>query len=190
MARERKFTTEDLYQATEGILLKHSYDGFNFSLLAERLQVSRGAIYKYFDNKDVLITEYMLYEMNKFLTGLEAIETVGGFKEQLHFLIDHMFKNPAIQQLIELGKHVPTHKDKKVQENKRKLEMLHIDMYHNLKNFIKLGRREQVLKESIPDSLVLGYIFQSVAIPNHFEVPHSEWVNSIKEIISHGIFNE
>lgn len=57
MARERKFTRDDLYETTKYMLLENGYEGFTFSKLAEKLNVSRGAIYKYFNNKDELITD-------------------------------------------------------------------------------------------------------------------------------------
>jgi hypothetical protein len=74
-----------------------------------------------------------------------------------------------------------------MKENINKLERLHLEMYSSLQNFIQLGKKEQKLKSHLPDSLLLGFIFQSVTIPNHFGVPQSEWVQSIKEIIKNGM---
>jgi hypothetical protein len=62
-------------------------------------------------------------------------------------------------------------------------------MYNYLNSFILKGKEEGKLKSHIPDSLVIGFILQSVAIPNHFGIPHQEWLNSIKEIIRQGMFN-
>jgi TetR/AcrR family transcriptional regulator, repressor of fatR-cypB operon len=187
MARERKFTTDELFQATKLLLLKHSYEGFTFSLLADYLHVSRGAIYKYYENKEELISEFMLYEMNHFLHEIKGIEQIVAFKDQLDFLIRTMFKNDKIQQLIEMGKEIPKCTNQKTRDNKEKLELLHLQMYHNLQAFVRKGKAERKLNSSIPDALILGYIFQSVAIPNHFDIPHTEWVDSIKEMVCHGI---
>jgi TetR/AcrR family transcriptional regulator, repressor of fatR-cypB operon len=187
MARERKFTTDELFHATKLLLLKHGYEGFTFSVLADYLHVSRGAIYKYYENKEELISEFMLYEMNQFLNDIEGIEQIGSFQDQLDFLIRAMFKNDKIQHLIEMGKEIPKSTNEKASANKEKLELLHLQMYYNLQGFIRKGKEEKKLKSSIPDALILGYIFQSVAIPNHFAIPQTEWVNSIKEMICHGI---
>jgi len=190
MARERKFTTEELYRTTEELLLTHHYEGFQFSLVADHLHVSRGAIYKYFENKEELITEYMLYKMGQFLQELKEINSIEGFHAQFDFLLNLMFKNPELYQLIEIGKRVPIHINKKVKENMEKLEGYHIEMYGCVQCLIESGKREQQLNPNIPDPVVLGYIFQSVAIPNHFGIPYDKWVESIKEMICHGIFKD
>ncbi|MEH7235169.1 TetR/AcrR family transcriptional regulator [Bacillus sp. JJ1562] len=188
MARERKFTTEELYQTTEELLLVYHYEGFQFSLVADQLQVSRGTIYKYFENKEELITEYMLFKMEQFLHELKEINSIEGFHAKFDFLLNIMFKNPELHQLIEIGKRVPTHINSKVKENLEKLESYHLKMYQYMNGFIQAGKNENKLNTNVPEPLILGYIFQSIAIPNHFGIPHDVWVGSIKEIICHGIF--
>ena len=189
MARERKFSTEDLYHATKQLLLQHGYEGFNFSLLAEQLDISRGAIYKYFDNREELITSCMQHEMKLFLVELKEIENYHSFDEKLTFLLNLIFKNSTIPQLIEIGRRIPINENMKVKENIFQLENLHLEMYKYLQGFIDQGRQEQKLKASIPDSLILGIIFQSIMIPNHFGISQSEWSRSIKEVLCYGILN-
>ncbi|MEH7385861.1 TetR/AcrR family transcriptional regulator [Bacillus sp. JJ1521] len=188
MARERKFTTEELYQTTEELLLVYHYEGFQFSLVADQLQVSRGTIYKYFENKEELITEYMLFKMAQFLDELKEINLIEGFHAQFDFLLNLMFKNPELHQLIEIGKRVPVHINAKVKENIAKLESYHLEMYQHMQGFIHAGKNENLLNTNIPEPLILGYIFQSIALPNHFGIPHDVWVGSIKKMICHGIF--
>ena len=36
------------------------------------------------------------------------------------------------------------------------------------KTFINLGKKDGKLKEDLPDGLILGFIFQTIAIPNHY----------------------
>jgi AcrR family transcriptional regulator len=188
MARERKFSTEDLFQATKQLLLHIGYEGFTFSLLADRLHVARGTLYKYYENKDELITDFMIYEMQQFLLELEQIKDVKGFEAQFDFLLNLIFSHSEVQHLIEIAKQIPKESNEKVRANINHLEKHQLDMYHHLQAFVELGRKESVLKQAIPDGLVLGFIFQTIAIPNHFGVPHNEWVESIKHIISHGMF--
>jgi len=189
MARERKFSTEELYLATKQILLQHGYEGFNFSVLAEQLDITRGAIYKYFDNREELITNFMLYEMKLFLLELKEIEQYHAFDDKLTFLLELIFKKSTVPQLIEIGQRIPINGNMKVKENIYQLEKLHLEMYKHLQGFIDLGRQEQKLKASIPDSLILGIIFQSIMIPNHFGITQSEWVRSIKEVLCYGMLN-
>lgn len=188
MARERKFSTEELFQCTKQQLLEYGYEGFTFSVLADRMEVSRGAIYKYFENKDELITDYMLFEMKHFLTELKEIAEMNDFDKQFDFLFELIFKNDKIQQIIAIGRQIPSSVSEKVSRNRQDLENMHLEMYGYMENFVKLGKAEKKLKSHIPDGLVLGFIFQTVVIPNHFGIPQDVWVQSIKEIISHGMF--
>ncbi|HWL12631.1 MAG TPA: TetR/AcrR family transcriptional regulator [Ureibacillus sp.] len=187
MARERKFSTDDLYRATKQLLLQHGYEGFSFSLLAENLNISRGAIYKYFENREELISNFMQFEMKLFLGELKEIEKKESFDEKLTFLLEVIFRNSTIPQLIEIGQRLPINENAKVKENILHLENMHLDMYKYLQGFIEQGKQEEKLNAAIPDSLILGIIFQSIMIPNHFGIPQSQWVRSIKEVLCHGI---
>ncbi|WP_062353637.1 TetR/AcrR family transcriptional regulator [Bacillus kwashiorkori] len=189
MAREKKFTTKELFQETKQILLENGYDGFTFGILAERLEVSRGAIYKYFDNKDELIVEFMLQEMKNFLVDLNEITQCKNFHEKFNYLIDLIFQNANIHQIIAIGQRISNTRDKRITTKKKELDQLHIKMYHQLDEFIQLGKKTSKVKPSIPNALILGFIFQTIAIPNHFHISRDLWINSIKEIILDGISN-
>lgn len=187
MARERKFSKKELYQTTRKLLLDHGYDGYTFTLLANQLEVSRAAIYKYYENKEELLIEYMVFELDAFSHHLKEISIKNTFMEQFHALFEIIFNDMSIYKIREIGMHIPTVNDK-VAASKRKLEKLHVELYDSLQDFIKLGKAEEILKEDIPSNLVLGMIFQTVNIPNTTGVPHHEWVSTLKEIICHGMF--
>lgn len=188
MARERIFTEVELFQVTKEILLNNGYEGFTFSLLANHLESSRATLYKYFKNKEELISFYLLHEMDRFLIDIHRFEDYDKFEEQFDYLLYVIFKNSKIHQMLSMSYLIPVATSKTVLENKMKLEALHKDMYLYLQSFIALGRKEKRFKPTIPDGLILGFIFQTVDIPNHYSVPHDEWMASIKEIISHGMF--
>jgi TetR/AcrR family transcriptional regulator, repressor of fatR-cypB operon len=188
VARERKFNTVDLFQAAKQLLLEHGYDGFTFSLLADRMDVSRAALYKYYENREELITDFMIFEMEQFLHELKEIEKLNGFDQQFDFLMDFIFTKTEIHHLIKAALHVLA-KLEQTNINKEKLEKLPLEMYRYLNTFILKGKEEGKLKSHIPDSLIIGFILQTVAIPNHFGISHQEWLNSIKEIIRQGMFN-
>jgi TetR/AcrR family transcriptional regulator, repressor of fatR-cypB operon len=187
MARERKFNTVELFQEAKQLLLQHGYDGFTFSLLADRMEVSRAALYKYYDNKEQLITDFMVYEMEEFLHELREIENLKGFERQFDFLIDLIFKKTEVHELIRAAQHVLARMDAAF-GNKEKLEKLPLEMYKFLQRFTLAGKEEGKLKDHIPDGLIIGFILQTVAIPNHFGIPKADWIDSIKEMISQGMF--
>ncbi|WNS77655.1 TetR/AcrR family transcriptional regulator [Bacillus sp. DTU_2020_1000418_1_SI_GHA_SEK_038] len=190
LARERKFSIDELYRTTKELLLLHGYEGFTISLLADRLDISRGTLYKYYENKEELITDYMLDELERFLLKLQKINEFDGFESQFNALFELIFEHSEIYQIITIALQIPAKISKKVTLNKAKLDVQHLDMYKHLQNFIALGRSENILKSQIPDGLILGFIFQTIAIPNHTRVPEEEWNSSIKEIICHGMFTK
>jgi AcrR family transcriptional regulator len=189
MARQRKFSDEDLFMATKELLLEHGYEGFTFVLLAERLKVSRSALYKYFDNKEELVMAFMMYEMEQFIKKLRKINEYKNFEAQFDYLLDLMMYHPNINQLIQIGRQVPIN-NRRLQEQNKTLDSMHLNMYRSLLGFVHLGKEEEKLKKHIPDALIVTYILQSFIIPNYSYIPHSQWVQFLKEIIRDGMFRE
>lgn len=188
MARESKFTTEELYNLTRSLLYDFGYDGFHFGLLAEQLGVTRSALYKYYRNKDELITEFMLFEMEQFIHDLERINQFNQFEAQLDFLLHLIFKYSKIHQILLIIYRIPKSNKKKVRENIQKLDAQHHEMYAHLNQFIQLGRKEGKLKAELPDEMILGFIFQTVNIPNHSNLPQEQWRELLKEILLKGMY--
>lgn len=186
MARS-KFTKNELYQATNQLLLQHGYEGFHFGLLAKQLNITRAALYKYYNNKDELITEYMDVEMNRFMEDLERIQQYPHFKEQLDYLLDVIFKYSKIHQILSLVFQIPTSDSSKVNETLHQLEVQHEKMYSYLNDFIQLGKREKLLKPEFPDHLILGFIFQTVNIPNQSKLPEQEWKDLVMKFLLDGM---
>lgn len=187
MARESKFTKSELYQATNRLLLQYGYAGFHFGLLADELNVTRAALYKYFDNKDELITEYMAFEMERFMQDLEKITEYQRFEEQLDYLLTVIFKYSKIHRILSLIFQIPESEHLKVKETLHQLKRQHDKMYAYLNDFIELGRKEKMVKPIFPNHVILGFIFQTVNIPNLTKLPEGEWKNLIKEFLKYGM---
>lgn len=189
MAREKKFSTPEMFRETRLLLLKYGYEGFTFSLLADALSVSRAAIYKYYMNKEELIIDYMVDEMNKLVLDFENMDKSLPFLEQLDQLLNIIFDNKDIHQILGMAHQIQANGSKSIVEKKEQLEKLHLEMYQILQGFILQGKRENLLKEHLPDDLILGFIFQSINIPNHNGMANDMWINSIKEMVWYGIFH-
>lgn len=188
LARERKFTDEELFSATKEMIIEDGYDVFTFSRLASKLNVSRGSIYKYYENKDELISEFLMYEMDRFLNEFNTLDKSLCFKEQLDNIIDFIFNHSNIHHVLDIIKQIPSNTTKRVIDNKSKLSEYHVEMYQQFQGLIDLGRKENVLKSHLSSAVMLGMIFQTIAIPNHFGIPQDEWIASIKEILFDGMF--
>lgn len=188
MARERKFSTQLLFQTGKDLLLRHGYEGFTFGMLADRLKVARGTIYKYYENKEEFIMDYMVYEMRRFLKDLGDFGKSEGFEKQLRELLDIIHKHSNIHQILGMNQQIPAEAGDKVRSNKELLEKLHMEMYGRFQGFIQQGRDEDLLNPGLPDQLVLGMIFQTINIPNHEGLPKTEWLDAIQLMICHGIY--
>src|SRR5690606_8563502 len=99
-----------------------------------------------FDNKDELITAYMEYEMEQFMSDLVTMKKYHNFDEQLDCLLNVIFKYSEIHQLLSMIYQIPKTNHKRVNEKLEQLEGQHQHMYTILNNFIDLGRREGRLK--------------------------------------------
>ncbi|WP_010677754.1 TetR/AcrR family transcriptional regulator [Bacillus timonensis] len=190
MGRDSKFTKSDLYKATNHLLLQHGYNGFQFGLLADQLNVTRAALYKYYDNKDELITEYMAFEMEQFLQDLQKIKEYPLFENQLAYLLGVIFKYSRIHQILSMVFQIETSNHTKVNETLHLLESQHEKMYAYLNDFVQLGKREKLLKSEFPNHLILGFIFQTVNIPNYSRLPEQDWRNLVMEFLCQGMFND
>lgn len=188
MARERKFTDEHLFKETKELIIHDGYEAFTFSKLASRLGVSRGSLYKYYDNKDELISEFLMYEMARFLTDFDKLNKSADFQTQFNELIDFIFKHNNIYEVLDIIGQIPAPTTKRALNNKSRISEYYISMYQQFEGFIELGRKEGIIKAHLPNAVLLGMIFQIIAIPNHFNIPEDEWIASIKEILSSGMF--
>ncbi len=190
LARERKFTDEQLFNATKKMIINDGYEAFTFSRLAAVLHVSRGSIYKYYENKDELISEFLMYEMNRFLHDFQGLDISRDFEEQVEQLIDFIFKHSNIHHVMEIIHQIPNNTTQRAKRNKLKLNEYHIEMYQRFQGFLDIGRSQQKLKKQLPDGIILGMIFQTIAIPNHFGIAQEIWITSIKEIICNGMIEK
>ncbi|HWL25490.1 MAG TPA: TetR/AcrR family transcriptional regulator [Ureibacillus sp.] len=187
MAREKKFTKEELYHAVKHLLLKHGYEGFTFTILASYLEVSRAAIYKYYENKEELLSEYMVYELEKFLHDMKQIGEKETFSEQFDALFDMIFADLSLYEIRAMGMQIPNI-NKKIKMYKQKISGIIGELFASLQQFVELGKQENLIKKDIPNNLILGLIFETVSIRNTSGMPLSEWVEMIKGVIRHGMF--
>ncbi|WAA12053.1 TetR/AcrR family transcriptional regulator [Fervidibacillus halotolerans] len=189
MARERKFTTEDLFQKTKKLLLELGYEGFTIRLLAKELGVTRAAIYKYYENKDELISDFMLYEMNQFMSDLKKLDEISDFENQFEFLLRAILKHDKIHQVLGMIFLIPKQGNERMAENKKKLNQMHVQMYERLQQLIEKGKKQRKIKSHLPDELIIGMIFQTISIPNSSPISDERWFASMKEMVAYGIFN-
>ena len=187
MGRDRKFSTLDLFIETKKLVLVVGYEGFTIARLAEALDVSRAAIYKYYTNKDELLMDFMLHEMEKAVKDLISIPQELPYLEQLDALLRSIFRYKDLHLLLGLTEMIPTAKKPVLQEKKEQLLAMHHNMYDPLMRMVEKGKEENYVDPAIPNDLVLAFIFQSINIPNYSQLEESQFYHFTKLLILNGV---
>lgn len=190
LARERKFSTIEIFRETERLLLTVGYEGYTISLLAEALNVSRAAIYKYYTNKEELVVDFMLEHMEKMIRQFASIDSTQSFTVQLDKVLDIVLESKDLHRIFSMAHVVDTKGKEEVVKKMMRLNELHQEMYTPLQTMVNKGKEEGRLKESIPNALILAFIFQSIDLPNHMNLPEELFLQSIKTLVCSGILKE
>ena len=190
MARERKFSTTEIFRETERLLLTVGYEGYTISLLAEALNVSRAAIYKYYTNKEQLVVDFMLEHMEKMIRQFASIDSTASFTVQLDEVLDIVLESKDLHRIFSMAHVINTKGKEEIEKKIVHLNELHKEMYIPLQAMVNKGKEEGLLKESIPNSLILAFIFQSIDLPNHMNIPEERFLKSIKTLVCSGILKE
>lgn len=186
MGREKKFSRLELWDATRTLILEVGYLGFTFSLLANRLDVSRAAIYKQFPNKEELIMDFMVDEMEYSIKLLQSINLSQSFDEQIEDLLIKMYSMKDVHQALSLASVIPVTSDK-VREQKQKLSMMHRDLYAPLVSIIECGKKEGKIAPHRSSAILLGFVFQAIEVPNFERLSEEQLIKEIKQFILYGI---
>lgn len=187
MAREKKFTQNELYQATHNLILEVGYEKFSFMLLSKKMTVSRAALYKYYGNKDELLQEYLNDQMEQMVRNIDVIEWSTDFKEKLSQLIDLIFKYADTHTISNM---VPTQNWTNENKNRpdiQKAKQLHDVFFSFIQKVITEGQTQGYLLMNIPPMLIIEQIFHSITLPNRAGLSATERANYIKEILFYGI---
>lgn len=189
MGREKKFSRVELWDATRELVLEVGYVGFTFSLLAERLDISRAAIYKQFHNKEDLMIDYMVYEMEFSINLLQSIDATKDFEHQLDDLLHKMYSMKEVHQVLGLAMTIPPTTEHVVQQ-KQKLGEMHRDLYAPLIRIIDQGKSEGKIAQHRSPHMLLGFIFQTIDVPNFGKLTSEQLIQEMKEFILYGLIGQ
>ncbi|WP_102693268.1 TetR/AcrR family transcriptional regulator [Rummeliibacillus pycnus] len=189
MGRDRKFSKIDLFVATKEQILLVGYDGFTISHLAGTLEVSRAAIYKQYTNKDELLIDFMLYEMEQCISDLQKVRQDGTFEQQLEDLLNRMSNFNEVHQILGMASLIQNVSEEVIQK-KKQLSSMHGDLYAPLLRIVAKGKTEDYIASDMPEALVLAFIFQTIDIPRQQNLTNDELLQYIKRLILHGVCSE
>ena len=189
MGRDRKFNTVDLFLCTKKLIIKTGYEGFTIGQLATQLNVSRAAIYKYYPNKDELLFDFMLEEMKNTLTSFSSIPEELPFLEKIDLLLQKIFMYKDLHLILGMQEVIPTKDAPLLKAKKDQLSLMHRELYMPLIHLVQQGKTEGYIEMDLPNELLLGFIFQSISIPNHSGIDAEKVFVYTKKLILNGILN-
>lgn len=188
MARERKFSTTDIFNETKQLLLDNGYERYNIGQLAEKLNVSRAAIYKYYTNKDELIVDFMLHEMDRMMEEFNSVDPTATFDAQLNCVLNTIFDSKDLHHILAFAHLIEAKDNEGIAKKLEKLNELHLEMYKPLIRLIAKGKQDELIHQDLPESVMISFIFQSIKIPNHMNEPQETFLNSLRKLILNGLY--
>lgn len=187
MGRDRKFNTVDLFSCTKMLIIQTGYEGFTIGQLAKQLNVTRAAIYKYYQNKDELLLDFMVEEMKNALTSFSSLSKSLPFLEKINLLLQKIFTYKDLHLILGFQEVIPTKGHPQLEAKKNQLSLMHRELYLPLIHVVQQGKTEGFIEMDMPNELLLGFIFQSITVPNHSGMNDEQALNYTKKLILNGI---
>ena len=186
MARNKKFTMQQLWEATKQLLLEVGYEAFTVSLLAESINVSRSAIYKYFPNKEELIVQFMLEKMEQTVASFSAMDATQSFDHLFKEMLNKIFASKDLHEILGYASKI-NNVSNVVIEKKEKLSTLHHEMFHTLLKVVAKGKEENVIAQNKDEFLILSFIFSTITVQNHSSLNERDFLCELEQFILYGI---
>ena len=186
MARVKKFTNQQLWEATKQLLLKVGYEAFTVSLLAESMNVSRAAIYKYYPNKEELIVQFMLEKMEQTVASFSGMDATQSFDHLFKEMLGKIFDSKDLHEILGYASKINNVSDIVIQK-KEKLSKLHHEMFHTLLKVVAKGKEENIIAQNKDDFLILSFIFSTITVQNHSSLNEEDFLFELEQFILYGI---
>lgn len=187
MARKKTFTEEELYQATQDLMLEVGYDTFSFQLLAQELDITRTALYKHYSNKNELLQAYLNHQMERVVARIETTEWSEEYAERLTTLLDLIFDYADTHAISAM---VPTRQWTKENADDPDIirsKELHRNFFGFIQQVIEEGKEQDFLNPEIPSMVMIEAIFHSINLPNRAGLPAEEQAYYVKKMLFEGI---
>jgi AcrR family transcriptional regulator len=190
MGRERKFSTVDLFLCTKELIIQTGYEGFTIGQLAKQLHVTRAAIYKYYQNKDQLLLDFMVEEMKNTIASFSSLSKSSPFLDKIDLLLQKIFTYKDLHLILGMQDVIPTKGDPQLEAKKKQLSLMHRELYEPLVHVVQQGKTEGFIDLDMPNEMILGFIFQSISIPNHTGMDEKEVFLYTKNLVLNGILKK
>lgn len=146
---------EDIIQSALTLFAERGFDATTIPMIATDAKVGAGTIYRYFDNKEVLVNTMFQHYVSLFKETLEKdYPAESGIREQFHHLFQGMirFTNEHDHALY----FIKTHTSAYFLDAKSRELFSHLLMI--LENFFDKGKQEKQIRE-LPSKALIAIIF-------------------------------
>ncbi|TCP59559.1 TetR family transcriptional regulator [Tumebacillus sp. BK434] len=186
---KKKVERGELLAATERLLVEKGYDGFNFSLLSERLGVGRSTLYDHFSNKDDLIAAYMTDAMDRIITACERLRAEADALQQIKGMITIFHAHSQIHQIVQL---IPALKNAGAASEKVARALLGVQEDHQklaglLSEACEKAKQQNAIRQGVPTAMIAALLFQSVLLPNPQGLSTELWSEQVFDLLYHGL---
>ncbi|MFB6802390.1 TetR/AcrR family transcriptional regulator [Peribacillus butanolivorans] len=148
--------TVDLFLGTKKLIIQTGYEGFTIGQLATQLDVTRSAIYKYYQNKDELLLDFMVEEMKNTLASFSSLSEFLPFLEKINLLLQKIFTHKDLHLILGIQDVIPTKGDPQLEAKKNHLSLMHRELYKPLIHVVQQGKIEGFIEMDMPNELLLN----------------------------------
>ncbi|PRO65962.1 TetR/AcrR family transcriptional regulator [Alkalicoccus urumqiensis] len=183
MGRLPTITEQQLFQAAESLLLEAGYAGFHFKALAEKLGVARSTIYNYYPKKEVLITAFMVHQLNQVV---EKMDAAAGEEEPVRALIQLWGRYANMHQMLQVMPYIDQEASEKVKKNMQKMFQLLQEMREKIMDVLAREQKAGRVRSDIDLKTMTGLIMSTVQIPVHHQ-SEASWSKEVYTLVSDAI---
>lgn len=159
--RRTKLKKDSIINAAWQLFSKRGITDVSINEIATKAEVSQVSIYNYFGNKNSLAKEVLASYLNKTMDEYdEILEREIPFSEKLKIIMDK--KHEATAELSHSAFSKYAWEDKTLQQvYNEAANSKAISIYNK---FIKLGKKEGAIDNSIPNDAIIAFLLSSVSI--------------------------
>ncbi|MBM7552542.1 TetR/AcrR family transcriptional regulator [Thalassobacillus pellis] len=162
MGRKKALSNDELFQATEELLVENGIHAFHFKDLAEMLNVSRSTIYEYYTNKHELILSYMKDLMVKINDRIDEIEDNQPPEKKLHQLLHIFLEFTQIHHINEIIAQVRCQEESSIINYRKELFQQHQYAYKKMTAWIEEAKDQERWRTDIHTVVIADLIFHSI----------------------------
>jgi AcrR family transcriptional regulator len=159
-----------ILEAALKVFALHGYNGATIELIARKAGVAKGLLYSYYESKENLVEELILFGLKKAASYMEEkatgkITSKKVFEENLRHLVNHFLQEPDFWRFYTMMALQPKLVDKFKKEASGFLEQ-YLGVY--LEYFKKKGSKDPVTEAMLFGAVLDGLMFDLLVLPGTY----------------------